>query len=218
MQRRGAAHPRAALSCAEITALRPGASRVLGLGAWNRAQPLSVLLLRVKTAVARKEENVSSLRKQYEVSEGGLRWAAPALLLQPFPGHSSPSPRALAGGGAESRPPGGPPGAAAPAAAGSQITPGALGGHPPPGFYFLFLFFYTSAMLSFLLRFTSKSCAAFYSRFCLICGRGHGGQREASVLLAPLAFFFNLFFTDAFVHPLRGGVGAGAAFAHGPGS
>lgn len=37
-----------------------------------RAQPLSIPLLRVKTAVARKEENVSSLRKQYEVSEGGF--------------------------------------------------------------------------------------------------------------------------------------------------
>lgn len=41
----------------------PGAMRA---GHW--AQPLPISLLRVKTAVARKEENVSSLRKQYEVS------------------------------------------------------------------------------------------------------------------------------------------------------
>lgn len=44
-------------------------------------QPLCVHPLRVKTAVVRKEESVSSLRKQYQVSEG-------AAGLAPCPGAS----------------------------------------------------------------------------------------------------------------------------------
>lgn len=43
----------------------------LGLGTGDGVLSLSVHLLRVKTAVVRKEESMSSLRKQYEVSEGG---------------------------------------------------------------------------------------------------------------------------------------------------
>lgn len=56
-----------------------GSARLFGTGYWEWGpQPLCVHLLRVKTAVMRKEESVSSLRKQYEVSEGGSRpWPPP---------------------------------------------------------------------------------------------------------------------------------------------
>lgn len=56
-----------------------------------RPQPLCVRPLRVKTAVVRKEESVSSLRKQYQVSEG-------AAGLAPAPGRRGTAgspPRAL---------------------------------------------------------------------------------------------------------------------------
>lgn len=86
------------------TILGPGAS-------WDRGpQPLHVRVLRVKTAVLRKEESVSSLRKQYEVSGGfslprlpqpsgcGSALGCRKLLLSP----PLPSPVSVAGGRAES--------------------------------------------------------------------------------------------------------------------
>lgn len=51
-------------------------------------QPLCVCLLRVKTAVARKEESVSSLRKQYQVSEGAAGPSPPAPSGGSAPGRS----------------------------------------------------------------------------------------------------------------------------------
>lgn len=51
----------------------------MGLGTRDGVPSLSVCLLRVKTAVARKEESVSSLRKQYQVSEGAASPSPPAL-------------------------------------------------------------------------------------------------------------------------------------------
>lgn len=63
------------LLCPHLGAMRAGC--------WT--QPLPISLLRVKTAVARKEENVSSLRKQYEVS--GL---LPLPFLQHCPGTAHP--------------------------------------------------------------------------------------------------------------------------------
>lgn len=55
-----------------------------------RPQPLCVRPLRVKTAVVRKEESVSSLRKQYQVSEGAPAWPLPGASW-----HSRLPPRAL---------------------------------------------------------------------------------------------------------------------------
>ena len=57
---------------AEIALLGHGASPVFEAGVLSFS-----VSLRVKTAVVRKEESVSSLRKQYEVSEGGAAGPGP---------------------------------------------------------------------------------------------------------------------------------------------
>ena len=123
--------PRARSCCSLASRSVLGAGRGAALPRCCR-QPRCVPLLRVKMAVARKEESVSSLRKQYAVSEGV---GSPRPGAARVPGRSQLSLACfLAGGRAESRAPGSPPGAAAQAAAGPPVSrAGGLGGERAPG-------------------------------------------------------------------------------------